>query len=160
MAFEESRRSSSTVLRVRNIAPMMLPLVLQNPPTMTFSRADISAKRRRFWNVLAIPCRVIWWGFRLLIFSPLNLISPLSGDARPVIQLKKVVLPAPLGPMRLMISPGNISSTTPSSAFRPPKYFDTPFASRSGCNRILSDPQPLSFINQPLERNYITTFKP
>jgi hypothetical protein len=39
---------------------------------------------------------------------------------RPVIRLKKVVLPAPFGPMTLTISPSSTLRFTPSTARRPP----------------------------------------
>src|SRR5664279_79300 len=39
----------------------------------------------------------------------------------PVTQLKKVVLPAPLGPIRATISPSKMSRLTVSTARRPPK---------------------------------------
>src|SRR3954453_9536221 len=45
-------------------------------------------------------------------------------------QLKMVVLPAPLGPMRPTISNSSTLSVTSRSACRPPKRIETPVASR------------------------------
>src|SRR3954447_10374790 len=47
-------------------------------------------------------------------------------------QLKQVVLPAPLGPMRPTISNSSTSKATSSSACRPPKRIDRSMASRTG----------------------------
>src|SRR5690349_13134467 len=48
----------------------------------------------------------------------------------PVTQLKNVVLPAPLGPMRATISPCRMSRSTPSTARRPPKLMHSCRTSR------------------------------
>src|SRR5262249_60910836 len=53
--------------------------------------------------------------------SPLNTIRPLVGRNTPVRQLKKVDLPAPLGPMIPRISPAGTASDTLLSAASPPK---------------------------------------
>src|SRR5688572_27077684 len=50
-------------------------------------------------------------------------ISPLSGDSSPAIDLKVVVLPQPLGPSKVKISPSAISRLRSSTAFTRPKYF-------------------------------------
>src|SRR6185436_1523564 len=49
----------------------------------------------------------------------------------PVKTLKKVVLPAPLGPMMEAIRPSSSTKSTPFRAVSPPKRFETPRASRS-----------------------------
>src|SRR4030043_2376392 len=51
----------------------------------------------------------------------------------PVTQLKKVVLPAPLGPMRATISPSRTWRSTALRARRPPKFIVIPFTSRTLC---------------------------
>ena len=43
---------------------------------MTFSSAVISGKSRMFWNVRAMPIRLIWCGLRPLIRWPSNRTSP------------------------------------------------------------------------------------
>ncbi len=57
---------------------------------------------------------------------------PSVGTYRPVRQLKKVVLPAPLGPMRPTISPELTVRSTLRTAVRPPKRMVTPLASSTG----------------------------
>src|SRR4051794_9242300 len=51
---------------------------------------------------------------------------------RPVRTLKKVVLPAPFGPIRPYTWPGVIVMPTSDSACSPPKRFDTPLTRRMG----------------------------
>ena len=66
----------------------------------------MSANRRMFWKVLAIPAWVIWWRLRRRICWPANRTVPSVGRKTPVTTLNTVVLPAPLGPMRAKIWPG------------------------------------------------------
>ena len=72
---------------------------------MTFSMALISGKSRMFWKVREMPNRLIWCGLSPLTWSPAKRTSPVVGRNTPVITLKAVVLPAPLGPIRPRISP-------------------------------------------------------
>src|SRR5438270_6191978 len=53
-------------------------------------------------------------------------------------QLKHVVLPAPLGPMRPTISNSSTLRLTSSSACRPPKRIDSSSASRTGIDALRS----------------------
>ena len=48
-------------------------------------------------------------------------VRPASGSSKPVIRLKNVVLPAPLGPISAVISPRWISACSTSTATSPPK---------------------------------------
>ena len=52
-------------------------------------------------------------GGRPAMFSPLNRMRPEVGRMTPVRQLKKVLLPAPFGPMMARISPRLTSKLTP-----------------------------------------------
>src|SRR6266851_1893464 len=52
--------------------------------------------------------------------TPLNRIVPEVGLSMPLMQLTKVVLPAPLGPITPRISPRRISRSTPWRAAPPP----------------------------------------
>src|SRR5690349_2364066 len=56
--------------------------------------------------------------------------SPDVGSSRPTITLKKVVLPAPFGPMRLRIEPRAMARSTSRTARRPPNRFEILRASR------------------------------
>jgi hypothetical protein len=51
---------------------------------------------------------------------------PAVGRYTPAQMLKKVVLPAPLGPMMPKMRPSSIFMSTFSTALRPPKYLQTP----------------------------------
>src|SRR6516164_3588231 len=55
------------------------------------------------------------------MFTPSNTTRPPSGSCRPVITLKSVVFPAPLGPIRPVTRPGSTSMLASDSARRPPK---------------------------------------
>src|SRR4051812_3741826 len=61
-------------------------------------------------------------------------------------QLKMVVLPAPLGPMRPTISNSSTFRVTSRSACRPPKRIETPVASRIGMQ-----PEPFA-LEPPADR--------
>src|ERR1700722_12348676 len=56
---------------------------------------------------------------------------PDVGSASPARQLKKVLLPAPLGPIRPMISPSATSRSAPSTALNAPNALTMPRASRN-----------------------------
>ena len=74
-------------------------------PSITFSRTVSEWASPRFWNVRAIPSGAISCGARASRSSPSKRIEPSSGSASRLMQLKRVVLPAPLGPIRPQISP-------------------------------------------------------
>ena len=88
--------------------------------TITFSRMVMLGNRRTFWNVRAMPRPVTWCGSSPRTDSPSNKMSPSVASTRPEIALKNVVLPAPLGPITLTISPSSTWKFRPDSAFRPP----------------------------------------
>ena len=73
-------------------------------PTRTFSSAVICGKRRMFWKVRPIPAFVIVCGGLPVTSWPSKMTAPAVGLYRPVSMLKKVVLPAPFGPIRLTIA--------------------------------------------------------
>src|SRR5712691_11859982 len=52
---------------------------------------------------------------------PLNMMRPALGRSTPLMILNNVVLPAPLGPITLQISPGVTMRLTSETALRPPK---------------------------------------
>src|SRR5918999_3261025 len=78
------------------------------------------------------PRPAISWGAFRSIRSPRNRISPRSGRWKPEITLKRVVFPAPFGPISAVIEFGATSRAAPSSAATPPKCFTTPSTSRIG----------------------------
>src|SRR6267378_1905823 len=62
-----------------------------------------------------------WAGRPASLSDPIHA-CPDSNGTYPVITLTRVVLPAPLGPMRPWIAPSSTSSDTPSTACTPPKW--------------------------------------
>src|SRR5690349_3728166 len=60
-------------------------------------------------------------GERAVMSPPSNMIRPDDGRSTPVRQLKKVLLPAPFGPMTARISPRCTAKLTLLRAVRPPK---------------------------------------
>src|SRR5208282_5534161 len=66
------------------------------------------------------------------ISLPRKRIEPAEGGISPVTVLNRVVLPAPLAPMRPTISPSSTAKLTPRRTSRPPKCLKTPFSSSSG----------------------------
>ena len=79
---------------------------------------------RMFWKVRATPATATLRGLGGST-SPANSTCPEVGWYMPVRQLKKVVFPAPLGPIRPTISPGWMSRSTLLTAVRPPNCIVT-----------------------------------
>src|SRR5262245_14359644 len=131
MPFARAASSSRRTLGVRST-------ILTNPdlkrlccPTKTFSSAVMFENSLMFWNVRAMPREVMSDGDILVISLPSNINFPLVGLYNPVIMLKKVVLPAPFGPIRLTMAPRGITKSTLLTATRPPKLLVMACASRS-----------------------------
>ena len=64
-------------------------------------------------------------GNRLVMSSPSKKMRPELGRRNPLIRLKNVVLPAPLGPMIARSSPSSTVIDTLLTAIRLPKWRDT-----------------------------------
>ncbi len=75
-------------------------------------------------------------GNRSVMSWPSKTMRPAVGEKNPVIRLKKVVLPAPLGPMMARNSPGSTVIDTSLTAIRLPKCFETFLT----CNRLTTPP--------------------
>src|SRR5262245_55628025 len=112
--------SSRFTRRVPMTLSMMRLLRRVCIPTRTFSRAVIVWKSRMFWKVRPTPRSVIACGGLPVTSSSLKRILPDVGVYTPVSMLKNVVLPAPLGPIRLTIEPPGMVKSTSSTATRPP----------------------------------------
>src|SRR4051794_15017432 len=83
--------------------------------TVSFERTLVS------WNVRTMPRRATWEAETFFSDLPLKDQSPVLGRSKPVSRLKNVVLPAPLGPIRAVITPRWISTCSTSTAVSPPK---------------------------------------
>jgi hypothetical protein len=78
--------------------------------------------------------------------SPLKTMRPDVGRNTPVRQLKKVLLPAPFGPMMACTSFAAISKLTPDSALSPPKRTDSSSVLRigtGGAARVCGERTPI-----------------
>src|SRR6056297_53304 len=91
-----------------------------------FSSTDMRASALVSWKVRTMPLRATRWAGTPARSSPLNVQRPWSGVSNPVSRLNRVVLPAPLGPIRPVMSPAGISRWSTSTAVRPPKDRCTP----------------------------------
>ena len=88
---------------------------------MTFSRAVNSSNSVMIWNERATPLAAMRCELSPVTSSPSSRIEPRLGFTRPVSTLKKVVLPAPLGPMMPWNSPSGTARSMLSSTTRSPK---------------------------------------
>src|SRR6185312_14657075 len=90
------------------------------------------------WKVRPMPATAWTSGEAWVRSLPSNTIWPVVTGMSPAIQLKKVDLPAPFGPIRPMISPVSTVRSAPATARKLPKAFETFFASSS-----MAPPPPL-----------------
>ena len=86
-----------------------------------FSRTVIERNSCAIWNVRRRPFAKSSWGGRPVTSSPAISTRPAVGRSTPATTLKRVVLPAPFGPMSPVIEPSAIDSEAPSTARNPPK---------------------------------------
>ncbi len=93
-------------------------------------RGDMPTKSSMRWNVRPMPRRARRWVGTFERSRPSNSTLPESGFKSPSRQLKKVVLPAPFGPISPTISCGSTSRLTWSSAVIPANDFVISRASR------------------------------
>ena len=75
-------------------------------PSSRFSSTVIRGHSLRPSGIWITPRRTTSWAGRPDRSSPRNRIFPAFGDSRPEMVRRVVVLPAPLGPMSVTISPG------------------------------------------------------
>src|SRR5262245_50820192 len=95
-------------------------------PIFTLSSTLMPLKRAMFWKVRAILSRARWWGASVVMSRPSQRMRQRGGALIPLMQLKMLVLPAPLGPMIAKKSPAGTSRLTPARAATPPKWSCNP----------------------------------
>src|SRR6267142_4329906 len=100
--------------------------------TRTLSYTEMPGKMFVIWKVFARPRRLMTSGPRPVTSVPRKTIRPAVGACRPLMMLKSVDLPAPLGPMTENTSPSLTMRLTRDRAARAPKLFDTPSTSSMG----------------------------
>src|SRR5262249_26719321 len=96
----------------------------------------MSRQGRTIWWVRTRPRLTTWWFRRPESSSPRKRMLPEVGWIDPTRQEKRVVFPAPLGPMTLKISLGSTSSDTESRASSPPKRLETDSTRRRGSGTV------------------------
>src|SRR6188474_2845767 len=89
-----------------------------------------------------MPSRVTARGGRRVMSRPWYSIAPVSGFRYPVIMLMKVVLPAPLVPIRPTTESFSIAALTSLAAVTAPKVLFSPLASRMTDMSSEQGPQP------------------
>ena len=104
----------------------------QTNAAWTFSYTVSRGKMFVRWNDRPIPSRQRSCGAMPVTSRSLKTTCPPSGTRCPVIRLKSVVLPAPLGPMMALIEPLGTVKETPSTAWKPSKLFRTSRTSSTG----------------------------
>src|SRR4051794_36163079 len=100
-------------------------------PTMTLSITLMSSNVTGTWKVRARPRRACCSRDAWVTSRPRKRMLPSVGWASPARQLKNVLLPAPLGPIRPMISPSATSRSAPSTALNEPNALTMACASRN-----------------------------
>src|SRR5215469_7729305 len=124
-ALSSTSRSSLRSSGVLKRASHSLACMRQCWPTRTLSSADMKSNSLMFWNVRAMPIQATLCGLKPVMSAPSNSTTPSLGGSRPVIALKRVVLPAPLGPISAKTSPRRTSKLTSPTAVRPPNRLVT-----------------------------------
>jgi hypothetical protein len=97
-----------------------------------FSSTVAPGRKLVIWYERASPLRENRCGGSPATSSPFRKMRPPVGRSTPVTQLKKVLLPAPLGPMIARISPRGTVRLTLSTAVSPPKRMVSPSVRRIG----------------------------
>src|SRR5215212_4108396 len=104
---------------------------------VALSSTDIDSKVSGTWKVRARPSLARASGGRRVTSAPAKDTAPEVTGKSPVRQLKKVDLPAPLGPIRPRISPSSTVTDASSTALKAPNAFITLRASISMAARRL-----------------------
>ena len=132
-----ARRAARCAMPTRSSTAMALSRATlseascRKAPIITFSNAFSAVSGLAIWKVRPMPSLARACGGSWLIAWPRKRTSPSVGASWPVSRLKKVVLPAPLGPMMLTISPRFTDRLTLSTARKPPNCLATPVTSSS-----------------------------
>src|SRR5690606_1996989 len=118
-------------------------------PSFMFSSTVSRPRAFVSWKVRTCPIRATRNAGTPLRRLPSKVQVPVSGLSKPVSRLKRVVLPAPFGPMSAVIAPRGTSRWSTSTALRPPKVrvtlsammigstFATPGAASPMCSPVL-----------------------
>src|SRR5262249_47284043 len=125
-----SARAVSPASRGPNRRDSMVPRCSW-PARIRFSRTVSWGKICSSWKVRLTPRRLRSDGRMPVTLRPSSCTSPALGASWPRMQLNRVDLPLPFGPMMPRISPARTSKETPATATMPPKCFSRPCTSRT-----------------------------
>ena len=118
-------RSCVTIVeRLKNVFPTRSPVWFGAASSM-FSNTVILLRIRVSWKVRTSPLCAIECAGLSVMSTPSKQICPLSGSRKPVTMSKKVVFPAPFGPISAVMLSRSISRSSTSTAITPPKCFRT-----------------------------------
>ena len=120
-----SRRSSAATFPGLNQLAKTRSPAWPFAATRRFSISVISGKGRGIWKVRPRPWRSRVCAGWPSIAVPSSVIRPALGFNVPAMRLKRVVFPAPFGPISPTISPRPIAIDTASTALTPPKCRET-----------------------------------
>src|ERR1700722_1313839 len=122
----------------------------ERPPGFTtggssrFSSTSSEAKMPRSSGQKAMPARAMSFEAREINSRPPNRTEPVRRDTIPMIDLRVVVLPAPLRPSSVTTSPARTAKLTPCSTCDSPYHACRPSTARSApssMNDPLADPE-------------------
>src|SRR3990167_8947870 len=120
-AFSRQMRSSSRSRLEPRSTSSRPDFVRRRWPTMRLSSTEAISNSAVVWKVRATP-RCATWSVRSEVTSwPSSVMVPEVGRCTPLMRLKNVVLPAPLGPMMALILPVSMVVLTSLTAASPPK---------------------------------------
>ena len=122
-ASAKMRRSSA--LSSASMACTVLALLRRYAPKATFSSTVISGIIFTCWKVREMPCCAMPREGKPARDWPRQRTPPEVSGKTPVIRLKVVLLPAPLGPIKPTISPASMWKLTSLTATKPPNSFRT-----------------------------------
>src|SRR5207302_10718253 len=103
-----------------------------------------------FWKVRQIPSAVRRYAGRSPTALPPKRMCPPSALSAPVTRLKKVVLPAPFGPMIAWIPPPSTVRSSFESTTSFPKLRESPSTASSGALTAQAEPGQQGLVEQPL----------
>ena len=104
----------------------------------TFSKTVKWGKVAEIWKDRTMPLSATWAGFSEVMSCWLKRIRPLVGIKNLVSKLKKVVFPAPLGPIKAWIEPRCIFKSTALTATNPLNSLTNWWVSRMTSSTIFS----------------------
>src|SRR6266566_689751 len=121
-----TRRSAAAVRPIRSSisstrALAFSPRRRRLAASQMFSRTERPSNTFGTCVLMPMPSRAISWGWALEMSCPRNSTWPWVGSSWPVSILKKVLLPAPFGPIRQRNSPSSSVKLTLRTARTPPK---------------------------------------